>query len=406
MTTKMREIFAAYGGLSAGDLGRIMNDRTLNPVTQAELLATALAMPFKETARAHYRFLVGERGGYARQLKEGVAWLHRLDMEQTPSASLAILPRYSFAISFEFQLAQPYLSKDDDAFYIIDNPVRKDKVFKLPMVAPSSLKGSLRHALWQEGQQDSEQIQRMFGETRDDDTGQSGRLFFYPTFFDRIGLEIINPHDRVRRVGKNPILFECVPEETKGRFTLLYVPFDRIGNEAANPEKGVKSLPEEVAEDMILLAKGLQAMFTLYGFGAKTSSGFGLAKDRVSDGRIQTNVLEAVQQLNPPEEPAMPEALRLFLEQFPDEDFSLKPNEWRKQHGATNNQRKQYMKARSELQQYRQAQEAYQKASAAWEAQAAKPVQSFHGDEFESFSELAKDVAKNLAAKLTAGGEA
>ena len=331
---------------------------------------------------------------------------------ESPAPNLHTLPRYSFAISFEFRLAQPYLSKDDDAFYIIDNPVRKDKVFKTPMVAPSSWKGSLCHALWQlrrrhdSKEHHDQQVGRLFGETRDDDPGRSGRLFFYPTFFDKMGLEIINPHDRVRRVGKNPILFECVPVETTGRFTLLYVPFDRIGNEAADPEKGVKSLPEEVAEHLTLLAEGLQAMFTLYGFGAKTSSGFGLAEDRVSDGYIQTNVLETVQQAPRPEEPAMPEVLRAFLKDFPDEDFSLKPKMWRKRHKATNSQREQYMEARAAHTDYEQRRQTYEAALAEWQAQTAEPVQSFVQAEFTSFSQLAGDTAKTLAEKLNAGGEA
>ena len=280
MTTAQREIFAAYGGLIAGDLGRIMGDRSLNPSTRAELLATALAMPFKETARSHYRSLVEEMEHILGQLAEGFGWLRRLALEPPSEGPLDILPQYSFAISFEFMLSQPYLSKDDDAFYIIDNPVRKDKVFKTPFVAPSSWKGNLRHALWQLGHREGVQVNRLFGETRDDDTGQAGHLYFYPTFFDKIGLEIINPHDRERRVGKNPILFECVPLETTGRFTLLYVPFDRIGQDETETRG-------QVAEDMTLLAQGLQAMFTTYGFGAKTSSGFGLADETlVGQGKM------------------------------------------------------------------------------------------------------------------------
>jgi len=285
------------------------------------------------------------------------------------------------------------------AFYIIDNPVRKDKVFKLPMVAPTGWKGALRHALWQLGHREDKPIRRLFGETRADNTGRSGRLHFYPTFFNKIGLEIINPHDRVRRVGKNPILFECVPQDAQGTFTLLYVPFDRIGQDDAETRA-------QVAKDLTLLAKGLQAMFTLYGFGAKTSSGFGLAEDKVSDGCIYTNVPEAGQQAGPPREPAMPEALRTFLERFPDEDFSLKPNAWRKQHNATNAQRRQYMAARAAHAKFEKAQAAYQAALAEWEAPAQEPVQCFLEAEFASFSQLAESVANTLAARLTTGGEA
>lgn len=44
------------------------------------------------------------------------------------------LPAYAIQIQITFKLKKPYLSKDDDNFYIIDNPIVKDKVFKVPMV--------------------------------------------------------------------------------------------------------------------------------------------------------------------------------------------------------------------------------------------------------------------------------
>jgi CRISPR-associated protein Cmr2 len=232
-----------------------------------------------------------------------------------PGIDLAVLPPYSFSLSFNFELAQPYMSKDDNAFYIIDNPIVRDKVFRLPMVRASSWKGSLRHALWQlRHQHDGETycdacVQRMFGETRGDDTGQAGRLFFYPTFFSRTSLEIVNPHDRVRRVGKTPILFESVPGDTPGRFTLLYVPFDRVGEDEAKTRR-------QATEDLRLLAQGLQSMFTLYGFGAKTSSGFGLAREAVKDGQLSVRAagLGAGRPASPTTEAAPAEPVPRYLE--------------------------------------------------------------------------------------------
>lgn len=210
-----------------------------------------------------------------------------------PDIKLTILPPYSFSLIFTFRLAKPYISKDDNTFYIVDNPIVRDKASRLPMVQPSAWKGSLRHALWRLGARcdgekyHDDRVKRMFGKTKSDDEGQAGRLFFYPTFFSKISLEIINPHDRVRRVGKNPILFESVPEGALGRFTLLYVPFDRVGNDETDPERKLKPLPEEIIEDLILLSEGLQAMFILYGFGAKTSSGFGSVEDKLPvEGKI------------------------------------------------------------------------------------------------------------------------
>ncbi|ADG12837.1 protein of unknown function DUF324 [Methanocaldococcus infernus ME] len=53
------------------------------------------------------------------------------------------LPKYSFGIWIKFKLNAPYFSKDDDEFYIIQNPIIKDYAFKVPMVRPSSWKGAL-----------------------------------------------------------------------------------------------------------------------------------------------------------------------------------------------------------------------------------------------------------------------
>lgn len=200
-----------------------------------------------------------------------------------PELNLSILPQYSFAIQFTFKLAKPYISKDEQEFYIIDNPVRKDKVFGLPYVASSSWKGSLRSALWQLGyKEESEQIRRIFGNERaaeEEAKFRKGRLHFYPTFFNKKTLEVINPHDRKKRVGSFPIYFECVPIDTKGVFSLLYILFDMVG-----ADKNKTKI--QTASDLKLLCEGLHATLTIYGFGAKTSSGFGSAKSELADGKI------------------------------------------------------------------------------------------------------------------------
>lgn len=219
----------------------------------------------------------------------------RSELELCPNMEKLIisntLPFGSFLIHFTFTLEKPYLSKDDNDFHIIDNPLVRDKVFRCPMVRPSSWKGSLRHALWQLGHKKDDaqiqrKIQRIFGEAREDNTGRAGRLYLYPSFFNASSLEIINPHDRKTRVAKNPILFECVPSGTKGTFDLLYVPFDCIGEDE-------KKICQEVTDDLKLITKGLQAMMTAYGFGAKTSSGFGTVGYRLNEGQMQITGLDA-----------------------------------------------------------------------------------------------------------------
>lgn len=54
------------------------------------------------------------------------------------------LPPHSFFLQFPFTLARPYISKDDETFHVCENPVRKEKVFKVPMVEGSTWKGNLR----------------------------------------------------------------------------------------------------------------------------------------------------------------------------------------------------------------------------------------------------------------------
>lgn len=195
-----------------------------------------------------------------------------------PIVDIAVFPRYTFSIQFPFRLTKAYLSKDERDFYIIDNPIRRDKVYRLPYVAPSTWKGSLRSSIWKIGYDERhESVQRLFGnEKGEEDDFRAGRLRFYPTFFTEHGLEIINPHDRKRKVGKNPILFESVPPGTPGLFTLLYVPFDQVGQDE-------KETRRQTAQDLQILADGVQAMFVTYGFGAKTSNGYGTAVENFID---------------------------------------------------------------------------------------------------------------------------
>jgi CRISPR-associated protein Cmr2 len=198
------------------------------------------------------------------------------EMISKPKIDLSPLPIGSWFLQVTFTLAKPYISKDDNPFYIIDNPIVRDKVYRLPMVRSTAWKGNLYSALWQLGhdKQEDEQMQRLFGEIRGEESGRAGRLYFYPTFFTKTSLEIINPHDRKRRVGKNPILFESVPKDATGTFSLLYVPFDLIG-------KPKDEISKQALADLQLVAEGLQAMMLTYGFSAKRTSGYGTARDDI-----------------------------------------------------------------------------------------------------------------------------
>jgi len=304
---------------------------------------------WKEDVRTAYREMVHPRFDIPGQVQRLVNALKLW----TRQIALVSLPLYSLVIRFTFELHKPYLSRDDAVFYVLDNPVRKEKVFGLPMVAPTQWKGTLRAAMtyqladWWLSLDDRARAKRinyrrfviervgllrLFGNEKgvlvDDgkldayldqvggdkparlyrrylrrfvtSTGfRAGRLRFFPTFFTQIGLEVINPHERRTRAGTLPIYIESVPQEAEGAFTLLYVPFDCIGQSKAETRR-------QVGADLRKLGKGLQAMLTRYGFGAKTSSGFGVAEDRlVEPGKLELKVAGL-----PPEEPREPEPVK------------------------------------------------------------------------------------------------
>jgi CRISPR/Cas system CSM-associated protein Csm3 (group 7 of RAMP superfamily) len=192
----------------------------------------------------------------------------------SPRLNLPI--RYSTFLHVKFILQKPYISKDDEEFYIHDNPVSKEKVFKVPYIRASSWKGNLLWAakIANDLCEDDEKILRIFGNKKgeeDQEKLKKGRLYTYPTFFDRISLDIINPHDRETRTGKNPITLEIVPEDTEGDLYLLYVPFDKIDQD----ENNVK---QEIKEDLLIICKAVEALLTDFGISAKRTSGYGTAR--------------------------------------------------------------------------------------------------------------------------------
>ena len=227
------------------------------------------------------------------------------------SGILKIMPSYCFFLQFKFFLSTPFISRDDEEFYICDNPVRKDKVFKVPMVSGSSWKGNMRWMAGKDIELKTEkpnekllkriQLVKLFGNENEAEERyfnfllsqemvekfkkeikrwtnngglKRGRLNFYPTFFNRIGLEVINPHDRKTKAGTQPIYIESVPEGAVGTFSLLYMPFDLMGR----PEGDVKN---EVIKDMEAILPAIKRMMLTYGFSAKKSSGFGIVREDI-----------------------------------------------------------------------------------------------------------------------------
>lgn len=216
------------------------------------------------------------------------------DTYLNPKVSLSLLPRYSFWIRLRFRLIKPFLSKDDVVLYPIDNPTMKDWVFKLPIIRASTWKGSfrqaLRYVLDRYGQSDGEIIGRLCGPLQEDiaEEATRGRLCFYPTFFEQLSLEVLNPHDREKRVGTQPISLESVPEGATGYFHLLYAPGDLMDE---NNQLG------QAQEDFLHTLRGVHAMLTEYGFSAKRSSGFGVAQPIMEGCIIEVKSQEIAEML-------------------------------------------------------------------------------------------------------------
>lgn len=324
------DLYANYPCNCKDEVDKIVKNANLAIPTRIALLAGALSKngQVKEHARRCYKRLIfapdPAKNRYNQEvIDEEKQRMERLGIWKPAVPDFAPLPPYSAFFQFQFTLATPYISRDDDVFHICDNPVRKDKVFKVPAVAGSSWKGNLSwtatrlYLLCWEEEHDPQKLAEgrlrlslLFGNEKDEHylenlepkdkaeqvtclfreklkeqfnyhseeilTSYAGCLYFYPTFFDRIGLELINPHDRTTRAGKKPIYFESVPPGTTGYFSLLYAP--RVG------------ISECVArKDLALIAESLREMMVCYGFSAKKSSGFGEAEDELKDGKIATN---------------------------------------------------------------------------------------------------------------------
>ncbi|NOZ87741.1 MAG: hypothetical protein GXP49_16075 [Deltaproteobacteria bacterium] len=200
-------------------------------------------------------------------------------------ADFSRLPDPSWVgIEVEFTLLSPWYSKDDRPFHVLDNPVRKDRVFGVPFMSAASWKGLLRwacrmqaglfdylveHGMKVDGWKDPAWIIHLFGNERDESEEFSrGALIFYPTWFSKVGFEVINPHSRKSRAGTQPIYYEVVPAGTEGTLRLLYAPLPGdINNDKVNPVEVITNLLD-----------GITALLETYGISAKRTAGWGTAK--------------------------------------------------------------------------------------------------------------------------------
>lgn len=220
-------------------------------------------------------------------------------------SSLTLLSDW-IALSVTFQLQTPWFSKDDKPFHVLYNPVHRDHVFGAPFMPASSWKGLLRWAARMktgllahleannnalDGWKDSTDLIHLFGNERDEvERFQRGALAFRPTWFDRVGFEVINPHDRAKKAGTKPILYEVVPPGATGTLNVLYAP-------APAPGASTPSVNRQRA--ILLLLDAVESLITEYGFSAKRTSGWGVATVKKAslrrrDGEPHSGTLEAL----------------------------------------------------------------------------------------------------------------
>jgi CRISPR-associated protein Cmr2 len=367
-----------------------------DPGTRLSVLAQAMASPHKDRARTgDSRYKLGGHAGWIESGKAG-RFLREKRMPFLQSLGLlpalpdlSLFPAGAWGMRFTFQLISPYISRDDDPWHLLDNPVKKERVFGLPYVAPTQWKGALRSALWRmEYLEENQAIVRMFGNPRESEEGRSGRLHFFPSFFGEMGMEVINPHDREKGGGTQPIHFECVPAGATADFVLLYVPFGPFGQDE-------KEMRREIGEDLRILAEGLKEMFGVFGFGAKTSSGFGLA-EMAGRGDFSLNFPdrpETPEETPMPVEPVEPESVRRFVAEYPGEDFSLKPKEWQNQRNASSRQRNRFKEIKAEWLKYHEKLGRYRAELEEREARKTAPaLPAKIARTFESFGEFAEIV--------------
>lgn len=98
-----------------------------------------------------------------------------------------------------------------------------------------------------------------------------GRAIFYPTYFDALGFEIINPQNRNKRAGGDIAFYEVVPKNTEGIFQMLYTPHDAV-------IKSDEKIKEEVKTDFAFLKEIIEYVLKYRGIGAKTKLGWGRAE--------------------------------------------------------------------------------------------------------------------------------
>ena len=211
---------------------------------------------------------------------------------RTIQQALAGFPRYSARLLLSFKLLTPLITKDDDPFYLFDNPARKDHLLGLPYLSAASLKGLSADAYqrafpnprpWQElGNDDPDRTRafrhadshakRLFGIADDGveienekNPSEKGRLHFSPVWFNQLQLLVMNPGNPANATGTLPIQFEAIAPNQTGVLEVVYF----------NPH-GIRDSDEATARaDLARWLAAVATWWPVLGLGAKRLAGYG-----------------------------------------------------------------------------------------------------------------------------------
>lgn len=214
---------------------------------------------------------------------------HDLDTARRGKEVLQFYPNYSARLVLEFTLLTPLITKDDDPFYLFDNPARKDHIFGVPYLSAASIKGLSVDAYQRafpsasgielnsekavqdrvrEFRNQDEHALRLFGIADDgvnDNPNQIGRLHFSPVWFKEIQFLVMNPKEAETAIGTLPIQFEAIAPNQKGTLEVVYF----------NPYGINKTDEQTVRADLARWLASIAVWWPVFGLGAKRLAGYG-----------------------------------------------------------------------------------------------------------------------------------
>lgn len=212
---------------------------------------------------------------------------------------LTVFPRYSARLLLSIRLLTPMLTKDDDPFYLFDNPVRKDHILGLPCLSAAAIKGLAADAYqrafpgdvnWREAGQQAgvhqfrrddhnqndlpQSALRLFGIAdggANTQVSQIGRLHFSPLWFDTVQFLVMNPGNPEKAIGTIPIQFEAIAPDPPDKPNQTH----EIEVIYCNPY-GTKDTDEiHVRADLARFLAALAVWWPALGIGAKRLAGYG-----------------------------------------------------------------------------------------------------------------------------------